>query len=60
MNSAERRRAFAQVERAVQALVKKGWRCEKIDTSDEDGEPYRVFVSLRIEALDLEPRKGVW
>lgn len=59
MTSAERRKAMAEVERTVQRIVNKGWRCEKIETIDEGTEPFRVFITLSTEGYDREPHKGV-
>lgn len=59
MTSAERRKAVAQVERLVNQIVRKGWRCEKIETCDEGNEPFRVAIVLSTEGYDREPEKGV-
>ncbi len=59
MNTADRKRAQAQVERACAGLVKKGWRIEELSVTDRHSEPFTVTVVLSIEELGVTPGKGV-
>jgi hypothetical protein len=59
MTSAERMKAVREVEKMVQRIVAKGWRCEKIETCDEGNEPFRVAILLSTEGYDREPEKGI-
>jgi len=46
-----------QIEATLAELVEDGWRVERLATEDEEGEPYRVHIQLR---LDGNEDRGVY
>lgn len=52
MNQQERLARIRQVERKVAKLVAKGWRMERIDHTDEDGEPFRTTIQVCCDGTD--------
>lgn len=49
MTGADRQVRQAELEAAVQVLVERGWAVERLAYEDEEDEPYRAFVTLRVD-----------
>ena len=49
MDAVTRLAAVSEVERTLQKLVDKGWRVQEFNSFDEENEPFRVQVILRID-----------
>ncbi len=57
MNKKERSTRQTEVEDQIETLVKKGRHVERIVYDDEENEPFRVAVNLRLDGSD--PRKSI-
>lgn len=49
MRGTERFRRMKELEDRVTDLVDNGWRAERVAYEDEEGEPFRAFVTLRLD-----------
>ena len=54
MNTGDRMVRMAEVERASQKLVDKGWKVERIAYEDERDEPFKAHVSLSVDGSKVE------
>lgn len=48
MNSVDRLVRIAEIEELAKALIDKGWSVEEVVHVDEDGEPFRTTIKVRV------------
>ncbi len=55
MRGPKRFKAMRRVEKALRPLVDKhGWHVEDLTYEDKEGEPFRVYVTARLDAKKAE------
>lgn len=56
MRGSQRFKEMRRVEKAVAPLQKKGWHVEDLTYEDKEGEPFRVYLTARLDNGDPKDR----